>query len=770
MKLIQNTMQITLFLVNLVLFTNCSIYRNLKYFETIHATSLKHHVVKRGAKLSSHPFNTIKEVHFKTLGKDFRLILHPHSSVLHSNFKAYTVDGDGKETTVHVDRETFYSGRVFGEKKSDVKLHMEDGIITGIIHTPDETYHIEPSWRHLPHLDDKTMITYRSSDMRLWSNTEKPEENKPRICGYVKEGKELEKDEDDDEEGDEHYNIELENEKLEKAKYLDYANINHTNEHRVNGTEGRAKRTKRQSDYEYTPTKTRCPLLLVADYRFFQEMGASNTKTTISYLISLIDRVHKIYNDTLWQDRQDMDGFKGMGFVIKKILVHSEPTRVRGGEAHYNMVREKWDVRNLLEVFSREYSHKDFCLAHLFTDLKFEGGILGLAYVGSPRRNSVGGICTPEYFKNGYTLYLNSGLSSSRNHYGQRVITREADLVTAHEFGHNWGSEHDPDVAECSPAASQGGSYLMYTYSVSGYDVNNKRFSPCSLRSIRKVLQAKSGRCFSEPEESFCGNLRVEGGEECDAGLLGTEDNDMCCDKNCKLRKNQGAVCSDKNSPCCAGCVFAPPGVVCREAAHSACEGEATCNGASADCPKAPAIADEHECAERGRCRNGTCVPYCETQGMHSCMCDIVADACKRCCRKSLNKTCFPVAHNDILPDGTPCIQGFCNKGVCEKTIQDVVERFWDIIEDININNVLGFLRDNIVGVVVLVTAFIWIPASCVISYVDRRRQRQHQKYLDWERQHDLIHPSSPRKIVHTRLPKQKPPGIKATIQGSSQL
>ena len=43
--------------------------------------------------------------------------------------------------------------------------------------------------------------------------------------------------------------------------------------------------------------------------------------------------------------------------------------------------------------------------------------------------------CTPEYFKNGYTLYLNSGLSSSRNHYGQRVITREADLVTAHEFG-----------------------------------------------------------------------------------------------------------------------------------------------------------------------------------------------------------------------------------------------------------------------------------------------------------------------------------------------
>ncbi|KAJ0175172.1 hypothetical protein K1T71_009313 [Dendrolimus kikuchii] len=726
-----------------------SIYHNLKYFETIHATSFAHNIVKRGTKLSTHPFNTIKELHFKTLGKEFRLILHPHSSVLHSNFKAYTVDGDGKETTVHVDRDNFYTGRVFGESASDVKLHLEDGVITGIIHTPDETYHIEPSWRHLPHHDEKSMIIYRSSDIKFnWAGADGTQDGKPRMCGYVKEGKELE--DDDDEQDD----IEVRYEQSEKDKYLhkDGSHVDHTRDTSPKNEGNQTKRMKRQSDYEYTPTKTRCPLLLVADYRFFQEMGASNTKTTISYLISLIDRVHKIYNDTLWQDRQDMDGFKGMGFVIKKILVHSEPTRVRGGEAHYNMVREKWDVRNLLEVFSREYSHKDFCLAHLFTDLKFEGGILGLAYVGSPRRNSVGGICTPEYFKNGYTLYLNSGLSSSRNHYGQRVITREADLVTAHEFGHNWGSEHDPDVAECSPAASQGGSYLMYTYSVSGYDVNNKRFSPCSLRSIRKVLQAKSGRCFSEPEESFCGNLRVEGGEECDAGLLGTEDNDMCCDKNCKLRKNQGAVCSDKNSPCCSGCVFAPPGVVCREAAHSACEGEATCNGASADCPKAPAIADEHECAERGRCRNGTCVPYCETQGMHSCMCDIVADACKRCCRKSLNKTCFPVAHNDILPDGTPCIQGFCNKGVCEKTIQDVVERFWDIIEDININNVLGFLRDNIVGVVVLVTAFVWIPASCVSP-----------------RSHNILYPTCPlyRPIL---LPKQKPPGIKTIIQGSSQL
>ncbi|XP_049282235.1 ADAM 17-like protease [Anopheles funestus] len=725
------------------------LHKNLKYYETLHAKDLSHRIEKRGTKHSNHPFNTIKEVEFKVLGRKFRLILHPHASVLHSNFRAYTVDGNGSESIVHLDRNNFFKGRVFGEMQSHVSAHIDDGVMTASVVLPDETYHIEPSWRHLPHLSDKHMIAYRTSDIKFsWDQVDaiSGDLGVPRTCGYIKEGLELEgqPDEDDYEDGVNIY--ESDSDPTPETVW-----------HAADSQDSKKTRRKRQADqYEYTPTKTRCPLLLVADYRFFQEMGGSNTKTTINYLISLIDRVHKIYNDTIWQDRSDQEGFKGMGFVIKKIVVHSEPTRVRGGEAHYNMVREKWDVRNLLEVFSREYSHKDFCLAHLFTDLKFEGGILGLAYVGSPRRNSVGGICTPEYFKNGYTLYLNSGLSSSRNHYGQRVITREADLVTAHEFGHNWGSEHDPDIPECSPSASQGGSFLMYTYSVSGYDVNNKKFSPCSLRSIRKVLQAKSGRCFSEPEESFCGNLRVEGDEQCDAGLLGTEDNDACCDKNCKLRRNQGAVCSDKNSPCCQNCQYMMAGVKCREAQYATCEQEARCTGNHAECPKSPPMSDGTMCQERGQCRNGKCVPYCETQGLQSCMCDIIADACKRCCRQSINETCFPVEPPDVLPDGTPCIQGFCNKGMCEKTIQDVVERFWDIIEEININKVLRFLRDNIVMAVVMLTALFWIPVSCVIAYFDRKKRKEDWKEYEWSQKLDLIHPSDRRRVIHIRVPRQK--------------
>lgn len=64
-------------------------------------------------------------------------------------------------------------------------------------------------------------------------------------------------------------------------------------------------RNKRQAGvgppdpYGFSAAKTRCPLLLVADYRFFREMGGGSTKTTINYLVSYIFyliRMSSIYN------------------------------------------------------------------------------------------------------------------------------------------------------------------------------------------------------------------------------------------------------------------------------------------------------------------------------------------------------------------------------------------------------------------------------------------------------------------------------------------
>ena len=56
---------------------NCDITNNLKYYETIKASDIGHKIVKRGANPSTHKFNQIKEIDFKALGKNFRLILSP---------------------------------------------------------------------------------------------------------------------------------------------------------------------------------------------------------------------------------------------------------------------------------------------------------------------------------------------------------------------------------------------------------------------------------------------------------------------------------------------------------------------------------------------------------------------------------------------------------------------------------------------------------------------------------------------------------------------
>lgn len=105
-------------------------------------------------------------------------------------------------------------------------------------------------------------------------------------------------------------------------------------------------------------------------------------------------------------------------------------------------------------------------------------------------------------------------------------------------------------------------------------------------------------------------------------------------------------------------------------------------------------------------------------------------------------------------------------QGHCEKTVQDVVERFWDIIEDININKVLLFLKDNIVGTVVLVTALLWIPASCVINYIDKKRHKEEIERWEWRNQKDLIHPSDNiKRIIHIKVPS----GARRQAQSSSQ-
>jgi disintegrin and metalloproteinase domain-containing protein 17 len=110
---------------------------NLRYFEVLRDADFSHNIVKRGADpTSSHRFNKIREIGFKALGKDFRLVLSPKKGLLHPKFKAVEVDVDDdgvhRERRVVIDPENFYEGRVFGEMHSRAAVFMEVGFMMAL--------------------------------------------------------------------------------------------------------------------------------------------------------------------------------------------------------------------------------------------------------------------------------------------------------------------------------------------------------------------------------------------------------------------------------------------------------------------------------------------------------------------------------------------------------------------------------------------------------------------------------------------------------------
>uniref|UniRef100_A0A8D2NH89 ADAM metallopeptidase domain 17 n=1 Tax=Zonotrichia albicollis TaxID=44394 RepID=A0A8D2NH89_ZONAL len=312
-----------------------------------------------------------------------------------------------------------------------------------------------------------------------------------------------------------------------------------------------------------------------------------------------------------------------------------------------------------------------------------------------------------------------------------KMLLEEADLVTTHELGHNFGAEHDPDsLPECAPTEDQGGKYVMYPIAVSGDHENNKMFSSCSKKSIHRTIEVKAQECFKERNNKVCGNSRVDEGEECDPGLL-YQLADPCCSADCKLK--EGAKCSDRNSPCCKGCQFESAQKKCQEAINATCKGESFCTGNSSECPPPGNAPDDTVCVDMGKCKDGECVPFCERErNLRSCACNETDNSCKVCCRDEHDRCTPYVDANDqflFLRKGKPCTVGFCDtNGKCEKQVQDVIERFWDFIDQLSINTFGKFLADNIVGSVLVFSLLFWIPLSILVHCVDKKLDKQYEE------------------------------------------
>ncbi|XP_056914189.1 disintegrin and metalloproteinase domain-containing protein 17a isoform X2 [Takifugu flavidus] len=689
----------------------------LSDYEVLPLSGLQMHSVrKREIRTQSH---LERLVSFTALQRHFQLYLTTNTGLFTEDFKAVFRDKYGRENKYDVQLQNYFTGHLIGEENSRVQAHIDRDEFSAHILTDEVEYNVEPLWRFTDSQIDSGLLVYRSEDIRNLSRLASP-----KVCGYIKE---------------------------EPRDLLPESARTEWDRQQAGDQENGHRREKRQT---HDHRKNTCPLLLVADYRFFQHMGRGQESITLNYLIELIDRVDDIYRNTTWDDE-----FTGYGVQINQIIINKDPTEApsgRSGWVHYNMEnspvpgKEVWDVKRLLEQFSSDIADNasTVCLAHLFTYQDFDQGTLGLAYVAPSKPQALGGLCPKPYYPSHSAKkpsYLNTGLTSTKN-YGKTILTKEADLVTTHELGHNFGAEHDPDnIAYCAPSDDQGGKFVMYPIAVSGDHVNNKRFSNCSKISVGKTLRFKAPVCFKERNSKVCGNSRVEDGEECDPGLLHLND-DPCCTSDCKFKKR--AQCSDRNSPCCRNCKFKKAGTKCQEAISATCKGTSSCTGNSSHCPPPSNAVDNTICVDNGRCHNGECNPFCEaTQNLRSCACNETEDSCKVCCRGK-DGTCTPFILNNgsflFLRKGKPCTVGFCDEGgKCMKQVQDVIERLWDFIDKLDINTFGKFLADNIVGSVVVFSLIFWIPLSILVHCVDKKLDKQYE-----ENKKCFFHPPSSQEML----------------------
>lgn len=697
-----------LFCSVVIVSVSADLYKQVRYFETLQSADLN--VVSRRKRSVDGRESDTKQISFRALGRKFNLVLYPGSPVLSPNFKAKTVDSNGNTRTFRVNPNNFYTGHLADDSSVSVDAHFEDGVLSSSIRFPHDTYVVEPAWRHHVPSDNFTMITYRGSDVN-WEEIF-PIDPKTGKRTKMKDGIRL--------------NQEMKPEDVDRT---------HRNSSSPIGN-SRHKRAIR---------KNTCPLLVVADYSFFRDMGHSKRETTASFLIAAIQNVNQHYKKTVWDAA---GGYVQMGFQIEEMLIHTQFTLNPKG--HYN-TEDTWDYNEKLYAFSRSRHINKFCLAHLFTSYPFKDNVLGLAFIAPESAASAGGICSIASHIGGKPVYPRTGWSSAKNSRNLQVLSLQFELVTTHELGHNWGAEHDPDTDECGPSSRDNGKYVMWPYAVPGFEDNNKFFSPCSKRYIAPVLRSKSSFCFRAEEdfEGLCGNGIVEKGEQCDIGFTEEGEEDLCCTKKCKLKP--GAICSDFNHACCQGCQVANNTVLCEAMNPLACKNESFCDGKHLDCPSPDKLHDKTRCLDMGQCYNGTCLNYCALLGveqgkiMTPCLCVQNATAmCRRCCAEvgpdNKKGECLPT--KEVQNPGRTCHIGSCDdKGVCVKVEQQLAHRIFRFIKSLTVSKLVEVMRTNIVGTVIILSLLIWIPASWVVSCVDKRKIVQEEDYLQrWvSREHSIL-------------------------------
>uniref|UniRef100_A0A1I8HUI9 Peptidase M12B domain-containing protein n=1 Tax=Macrostomum lignano TaxID=282301 RepID=A0A1I8HUI9_9PLAT len=641
-----------------------------------------------------------KTVKLVAFNRTFSLVLIPEKSeALDSNISISVMDSTlDEKSRLNYSSEIltgFYTGVVDGDPKSKVRGYFTaNQLLCSIYFGNGEVLSIEPLAKFTENASETQLLAYYDSQLK---------DSVPGACET--------------------------NENSSKAKNYSSNGRQQFISRSNNISATTSSRSIRSAEYErYT-----CSIKVVVDHLFYDRIGISHIGSTMRTIVKIIDDVNEVFFTTKMPHPTDAGKtLPSIGFKLASLFVFTKPDKSPDSLNAALVPKKAYSAAKLLKQFSKIerkfadlYSH---CLNHLFTYRPMQRNVLGLARVGTP------------------CLYGNIGLTSHSQSSGLPLLFRQAVLVTAHEFGHNMGSMHDPlGDLKCSPDPAHGGKFLMHEKAVQGFHKNNERFSPCSISAMAEVIEQAMKYCLIKTGPVMCGNYRLDPGEECDAGISG----DHCCHGNCKFKP--GAVCSDANWPCCSNCKVASKGTICLpESPLRPCRGPSRCTGSRVDCPSPSPLAPDGSVCNSGigKCLTGVCVSACYPN--LECACPEPQHSCLLCCRREngADQSCYPLELHGgrvNLPVDWPCrwqgtgeFRRRCtDKGTCSMSLStgagDIVRGVTGDSEDkpsgktgvrlmrLSVSySVSSFASNNIVFITITVTLFIYVPLCLILQYRDK--------------------------------------------------
>lgn len=319
------------------------------------------------------------EMQFDAFGKQHRLRLRQDKRIFTPDAVIQT--GNGKP--IDIDRSSFLTGEVVGEPGSKVHGVMEDGVFRGKIMGSKDSYYVEPAKRYIKDPKFHSVI-YNDKDVHYKANYADISKRLPNLADR-------------------------------KRRDLE--------------AESQTKSRKRRAP-ESEKQKNACTLALYADQRFTSLFGGQGEAA--KKIIEHVQAVKVIYGSDFNQTKLDLYSPYGITFRVKTITVYDDSD-----------VPDKYKPTNLgidpmLDLLSDD-NHDDVCEAFLFTDRDFDGGILGLAWIGNP--SSTGGVCSKNYDTGGgKKKSYNTGIVTLKL-YGRFTPPKVSEVTFAHELGHGFGSQ-----------------------------------------------------------------------------------------------------------------------------------------------------------------------------------------------------------------------------------------------------------------------------------------------------------------------------------------